>query len=307
MKDVRVINSFDEFKEYLKAFLCFFDDFCRKNDIEYTVLAGTMLGTIRNKGLIPWDGDVDVALTRKEIEKLKTAFSNYNGRYYLNYPGHFYHKRTKDEQHPYYCRIIDKKCPSPYFLIDVYSIDYLGDDYDKAVEGVQKLTKLEDRAVVGPMFHLPAIEKDKGWKRNLVALAMHVFHPFLYPVSWILTPFVSRKIQKVEKEYFEYDENSKYEIVEATFGRYPVKENILLSKGISDYDFENFKVRCINNYEVYLTTVYKNYMALPPKEKQVPFPSSLLNSKYKIIYDDELLTYLKKIDSFLVKDELKDK
>ena len=163
MKKYALINSFEEYKEYLKAFLLFFDTFCRKNDIKYTVFAGTMLGAIRNKDIIPWDGDVDVALTRSELVKLKEAFKKYEGRYHLSYPGNFYKRRSLREQHSFYCRIIDKKCPCPYFLIDVYTIDYLGDDYDKAVEGVNKIVKASNRLVLGPMFHLPAFDKEKGW------------------------------------------------------------------------------------------------------------------------------------------------
>ncbi len=297
------INNFDEYKEYLKAFLYFFDDFCRKNDIKYTVIAGTMLGTIRNKGLIPWDGDVDVALTRSEMVKLKKAFKNYHGRYHLNYPGNYYHKRDKEEQHTYYCRIIDKKCPCPYFLIDVYYIDYLGDDYDKAREGVIKINKLEKKSVIGPMFHIPRVEKEKSLKKNAVALAMHLLHPILYPISWILTPIIDHKFKKLEDEYFSYGPESKYEVVEVTVGRYPVKDNILMSKGISDYPFENYKVMCLNNYDPYLKTIYHDYMSLPPEDKRVPFPKCLLTTKYKIQYDEELINYLKAVNSFLVKED----
>lgn len=294
------IQNFKDFQEYLKALLLFFDEFCRINGIQYTVLAGTMLGTIRNKGIIPWDGDVDVALTRKELNKLKKAFENYNGRYYLNFPGHFYKKRSKNEQHTFYCRIIDKQCPCPYFLIDVYTIDYLGDDYETACRGVRELTEKANKLVFGPMFHIPSFEKGKGIKRNAVALFVHLLHPFLFPVSWLLTPKLLRDVKKCEEKYLCFSENSKYEIVEASFGRYPVSNNQLLSLGISDYDFENFKVMCINNFEVYLKEVYGDYKKMPPIEKRVPYPRILLNKKYAIKYDDELIYYLKKMNSYLV-------
>lgn len=300
MKNKVVINGFNEFQEYLRAFLYFFDEFCRKNNIQYTVLAGTMLGTIRGKGLIPWDGDIDVALTRKELEKLKQAFKHYHGRYHLNYPGNFYRKRSSEEQHPFYCRIIDKKCPCPYFLIDVYTIDYLGDDYDEAVNGVEELKNMDNKLIYGSMFHLPKIEKEKGLKRNAMALISHIFHPVLYPISWILSPILFKKIAKIEEKYFSYDENSKYEITEATFGRYHVSENQLMAKGISDYPFNNFKVMCINNYDPYLKAVYKDYMSLPPEDKRIPYPKCLLDTKYTIGYDEELEYYLKQIDSFLL-------
>lgn len=41
-----------------------FDTVCKQNDIKYFAFWGTLLGTIRHKGFIPWDDDFDVAMTR---------------------------------------------------------------------------------------------------------------------------------------------------------------------------------------------------------------------------------------------------
>ena len=47
-----------------------FQRVCKKYDIKYTVFGGTLLGGVRHKGFIPWDDDLDVALTRGEFDKL---------------------------------------------------------------------------------------------------------------------------------------------------------------------------------------------------------------------------------------------
>lgn len=47
-----------------------FDKLCREHDIHYSLHGGTMLGAIREKGFIPWDDDMDIAMTRQEYEKL---------------------------------------------------------------------------------------------------------------------------------------------------------------------------------------------------------------------------------------------
>ena len=43
------------------------DRICRKCNIHYNIIAGTLLGAVRHGGFIPWDDDADVALLRPEI------------------------------------------------------------------------------------------------------------------------------------------------------------------------------------------------------------------------------------------------
>lgn len=50
-----------------------FDRVCRAYGIKYSIDGGTMLGKIRHNGIIPWDDDIDVIITRKEYEKLRVV------------------------------------------------------------------------------------------------------------------------------------------------------------------------------------------------------------------------------------------
>jgi len=47
-----------------------FDSICAKYNIKYWAVSGTLLGTIRHNGFIPWDNDIDVGLMNVELKKL---------------------------------------------------------------------------------------------------------------------------------------------------------------------------------------------------------------------------------------------
>ena len=61
--------SESRYKEILLKTMKAFIAFCKEHDIEYMAAYGTILGTIRHKGLIPWDDDIDVFMTRENYEK----------------------------------------------------------------------------------------------------------------------------------------------------------------------------------------------------------------------------------------------
>ncbi|MBO7303605.1 MAG: LicD family protein [Clostridia bacterium] len=47
-----------------------FKALCDRHGLSYYIVAGTLLGAARHKGFIPWDDDADVAMPRRDYEKL---------------------------------------------------------------------------------------------------------------------------------------------------------------------------------------------------------------------------------------------
>ena len=56
--------------------LKYFDEVCKKNNLTYFFCGGCCIGTIRNKGFVPWDDDVDVFMPRNDYEKLKKVWKD---------------------------------------------------------------------------------------------------------------------------------------------------------------------------------------------------------------------------------------
>ena len=48
-----------------------FDLICRSHGLKYWSLGGTLIGSIRHNGWIPWDGDIDVGMLDTDYAKLK--------------------------------------------------------------------------------------------------------------------------------------------------------------------------------------------------------------------------------------------
>ena len=60
------------------------DEVCKKHNLKYYITDGTMLGTVRHKGFIPWDDDIDVTMFRDDYEKLlKVAETEFKYPYFL--------------------------------------------------------------------------------------------------------------------------------------------------------------------------------------------------------------------------------
>ena len=95
--DTEILNRI---KDVEKQILCKYIEICEKYHLRYFVAFGTLLGTVRHKGFIPWDDDIDVGMPREDYERfLQIAQKECGEEYFLQTVD------TDPEYHLYFAKL----------------------------------------------------------------------------------------------------------------------------------------------------------------------------------------------------------
>ena len=258
MKQHKIINN-SEIKPILLNLLKVFDTICRENGIEYSLCGGTLLGAVRHKGFIPWDDDVDVFVTRKNYDKICKIIKRYerkNDIKLLNY--------YKKGYFATFAKIIDTRTFSSEnkrneklgVWMDVHIIDRMPtkkiDFYNSFIRDIKNIRYFGSNNY----FKVSGNNKLIRWLKKKIKLMVR---PFIKMV-------VRNRIDSFIKN------NSGIEEISFSFGdkvSFWCNIDNLCFDNLVELDFEDLKVKCIKNYDRYLTAKYGDYMEIPNPDQRV--------------------------------------
>ena len=115
------------------------DKVCRKHNIQYQAEWGTLLGTVRHGGFIPWDDDMDISMKRQdynkfiEIAQQELPEGYWVGNYrsvedYWDILTKIKNSRKFSFEHEY----LDKNANFPFnVIIDIFPLDFLPEDEEE--------------------------------------------------------------------------------------------------------------------------------------------------------------------------------
>ena len=244
--------------------LSYVDSICRIHGIHYSLSGGSLIGAVRHNGYIPWDDDIDIMLTRKEYDRLVTIIDQ-DGNSPKNPYRVLTHDIISDFKFPY-AKVVDnrtimheqiKGCKDFGVGIDVFPCDSVPDE-DVSLNRLLKRMRL--------LYNILIIKrlkwsKQRSFAKNVIAFCTQIATAPL-STNWILDT-MNRTARKAAD-----DNSSRKGCLVWGYGRKEIMPSSLYDNFI-DMPFEDRTYMAIKAYDTYLSSLFGDYMQLPPEEKRV--------------------------------------
>lgn len=260
---MRIVSD-EELKKLQLDILKSVDSYCRANHIEYFISSGTAIGAVRHHGYIPWDDDIDIAMTRPNYDRFIHSFNGAFDNLYVLAP------ELDWNYYAPYANVCDSRtilnegfnghrgmeigCKIDIFPIDGISSDI--NEYRRDKEKVHKMWRIMDCK----RYILPLL-----WKENKRAFFTTILKRLL--TCWVSYSSVQKKLHSLVTSHPFEKADYAIDIV------FPWKRDVLCERCVyeetMDIDFEGQTVRIMKNYDRYLTQKYGDYMQLPPEEQRI--------------------------------------
>lgn len=241
---------------------------CRKCDIHFNMVGGTMLGAIRHRGYIPWDDDADIGFLRKEYEKFRKACETEldTEKFYFqdcrDTPGYRWGYGKLRRKNTEFIRLNQEFMPYEQGIsIDLMPFDNIPDS-----DAARKVHKFICFLYRKAFWSAVGRKTEKNsWKKILYELL------YLIPEERLVSSY-QRWIDRCKR----LGCTSQVRIL-----TFPTPGNVYgydrkWYTCLRSYEFEGCRLPGARDYDGYLKVKYGNYMDLPPVEKRRVHPISKL-------------------------------
>ena len=247
-----------------------FDYICKKYNLKYQLMSGTLLGAVRHKGFIPWDDDIDVCMLRKDYDKLLYCCTTED-------LGDVFFLQTNKTDPTSVIQFAKLRKNNTVFepsnetassshkgiYIDIFPLDNVKpntSDGDKQYRDFNLYYSIVTSTVISRVTSSKTL-----WKKIL----RYVF----YGMTRIIPKqFFDNKLQKILKRYDGEDTEFVNHLTNGTSGIRP--RRFLMKRSdfndMIEIEFEGHKFPAPRSYDDVLRRSYGDYMKLPPIDEQKP-------------------------------------
>lgn len=228
-------------------------NFCEKNNIQYWIDTGTLLGAVRHKGFIPWDDDIDIGMLRNDYDKFIKLYNSSNSRYQL----HCY--ELNDDYYYPFGKVLDTKTIL----------------YEPDINGVKISVNIDVFVYDNAPSNLKKVKKMYSKFRRYERLRLH--QHFCVNSNSFINNILNKILKLFPENYFVekiINNSKKYMNKNCTHvGNFTSISQVYCSKeflkSFIKLEFEGKLYNAPIGYDEWLKAFYGDYMKLPPEEKRV--------------------------------------
>ena len=240
---------------------------CDEHHLTYYLFGGSALGAIRHQGFIPWDDDLDIAMPRPDFDRLmalKNAFKHpaflqtiHTDRYY-SYP----YAKLRNSETTFIETVFAPAQMNHGIWVDIFPLDGMSTQ-----KNITKVQSLKPYLLWFQWYfaYVPNLIHPLRWNKNFLSSFLINTAAALLAILNInnsMAKAVERSCKKIAWE--------KATLVGPYLTMYFNKEALpreVFGQG-TEVMFEGIPVKVPSDYHRYLSTIFGNYMKLPPEAKR---------------------------------------